>query len=377
MVALTLLSLVAAFWCVESFHRQDKLMPADESILPWRAQIRSNSNAGYTENTSGINASNGFQYNYLLTDDVRFPYALFSLIFGETDSDMNLVDLSRYSSVSFNVRCSQKNTLGFHLHSFDNTITQPSDFYSFRVAVQLFSCDEEWSRQEVNLHHLTVPFWWYSLHNVDIVDQRYDLAKVAALSFDSSRKGPLNTRMEVRITDLTLSSENWVVVWWSAALIISLWVGYFLWAFRQYIACLKMEVKARLQADRQLIAYQQISIQPELDRKKNQLLKIMACEFANPDMNLDFVIAETGINRNKINDLLKDEMGMTFSAYLNSLRLSAAATQLVLGKAGSISALALEVGYNNASYFNKLFKEQYGCSPKKFKALYKHTNTPC
>jgi AraC-like DNA-binding protein len=34
-----------------------------------------------------------------------------------------------------------------------------------------------------------------------------------------------------------------------------------------------------------------------------------------------------------------------------------------------VAEIAYSVGYANSSYFNKLFKEEYGCSPREFRKL--------
>jgi AraC-like DNA-binding protein len=39
------------------------------------------------------------------------------------------------------------------------------------------------------------------------------------------------------------------------------------------------------------------------------------------------------------------------------------ALRLLRDRAGNISQIALEVGYNNPSYFSKCFAEKFGCSP--------------
>jgi len=81
------------------------------------------------------------------------------------------------------------------------------------------------------------------------------------------------------------------------------------------------------------------------------------------------VVVETGANRNKINDILKAELGFTFSGYLNKLRLTEAARLLSEKGKATVGEIAYSVGYSNVSYFNKLFKEEYGCTPKSFRSL--------
>jgi AraC-like DNA-binding protein len=85
--------------------------------------------------------------------------------------------------------------------------------------------------------------------------------------------------------------------------------------------------------------------------------------------HLENVVAGTGANRNKINDILKVELGMTFTAYVKKLRLTESARLLAENPAATVSEVAYSVGYGSVSYFNKLFKEEYGCTPKVFKSV--------
>jgi AraC-like DNA-binding protein len=50
---------------------------------------------------------------------------------------------------------------------------------------------------------------------------------------------------------------------------------------------------------------------------------------------------------------------------------------LLTDKTGAtVAEVAHSVGYANGSYFIKLFKEEYGCTPKVFKSLAKQQETP-
>jgi AraC-like DNA-binding protein len=84
---------------------------------------------------------------------------------------------------------------------------------------------------------------------------------------------------------------------------------------------------------------------------------------------MDTVAARIGADRERINEILKMELGMTFTGYVNKLRLTEAARLLTDSSNRPIAEIAYSVGYANASYFNKLFKEEYGCTPKAFRSL--------
>jgi AraC-like DNA-binding protein len=99
------------------------------------------------------------------------------------------------------------------------------------------------------------------------------------------------------------------------------------------------------------------------------VLKYIATNYTNPELELESVVAGTGANRNKVNELLKTELGMTFTGYVNKLRLTEAARLLTEKSTATVAEIAYSVGYANVSYFNRLFKEEYGCTPKAFRTL--------
>jgi YesN/AraC family two-component response regulator len=148
-----------------------------------------------------------------------------------------------------------------------------------------------------------------------------------------------------------------------------LWACFLFWLIRQYTQSLVADVKDKLRKDRPLVAYQQLSIEPQKDREKALLLRFMATEYADPDLSLEKVIAASGINRTKINEILKKELGFTFTAYLNKLRLTAAARLLSENDKANVAQIAYSVGYNNVTYFNKIFKSEYGYTPRTFKMI--------
>lgn len=64
----------------------------------------------------------------------------------------------------------------------------------------------------------------------------------------------------------------------------------------------------------------------------------------------------------------KKHMNMTCIKYLNQYRLDMASHQLSCTSV-PITQVALENGFNNLSYFNRVFKKQFGITPKEFRKL--------
>ena len=62
----------------------------------------------------------------------------------------------------------------------------------------------------------------------------------------------------------------------------------------------------------------------------------------------------------------KQSMGVPFIRYLNSYRLSIASRRL-LSTSSTVLEIAEETGFENLSYFNRLFKQTYGTTPTDFR----------
>jgi AraC-like DNA-binding protein len=157
-----------------------------------------------------------------------------------------------------------------------------------------------------------------------------------------------------------------------AALVVILlasWLAFGLWFLRAHARALTSSLNTKMKADLPLMAYRELTLEPYKDKEKATVLRYIASNYTNADLDLDSVVVATGTNRNKVNEILKAELGMTFTSYLNKLRLTQAARLLVEKGSATISEIAYSVGYSNVSYFNRLFKEEYGCTPKDFRSL--------
>ena len=64
----------------------------------------------------------------------------------------------------------------------------------------------------------------------------------------------------------------------------------------------------------------------------------------------------------------KKHIGLTCVQYINNLRLEKSSI-LLTSTNNAIMDVSLEVGFDNLSYFNKLFKRKYNLTPKEFRTI--------
>ena len=367
-----LVILALATWallCLGFLLAQHKipLLPEGNSDIQWSSSFQSPSPTGETQ-LSIKREDEVIDYSFTLSPAEQYPYAAYS--FNLYEQARQPVDLTKYDRVRFEVTCEPENVLLFVLFTHDPQVTDPQNEPSQRVNSTFFSCDGTWQPVRVALRELTTPDWWLSLFGLEYSAQQYDLEKVYRFSIVNSLHSPKATLSRVKIREVEFGVKQAVYIYLIGALIMGCWVVGAVWLFRRYLSRLLMDVKAQVDKSRPFIAYRALSIAPQKEKAKAALLHHMATEYANPELSLEVTAAALGINRNKINEILKEELGVTYSAYINRIRLTEAARLLSENHKASISEVAYSVGYNNVSYFNRLFKSEHGCTPKSFQQIY-------
>jgi AraC-like DNA-binding protein len=350
------------------------LYPGRDGNFLWASSTEPAAPIGKTQLTVN-NEVGAIDYDFFLDPDGLFPYTHYSLYFIEPTQPHKLVDLTAFDSFNFRIICDPKNVLLMVLFSFDEKVTDFNNMATRRVSTTAFTCESHWADISIKFDDLMTPHWWLGRYGYDFSDQGFQLDKVMGFAWVNSLQSPMNTPSHVKLTDVSLRGYESRYLYMAVAISGCLWVLAIVWALRHYVTVLIAQLDLKIKQDQPLMAYKQLTMEPHRDKEKSALLRYIATEYANPDLNLDVASAELGINRTKINEILKVELSLTFSAYLNKLRLTEAARLLAQNEAANISEIAYVVGYNNVSYFNKLFKSEYGCAPKTFKSLYQPKDT--
>lgn len=87
--------------------------------------------------------------------------------------------------------------------------------------------------------------------------------------------------------------------------------------------------------------------------------------YFNKNITLNHVADEVGLSTSYFSKLFKDKLGMSYTDYLNKVRI--AASKELLKKDIPIIEIAQTVGFNDQSYFSKVFKKVEGVSPGNYK----------
>jgi AraC-like DNA-binding protein len=373
LVALILVLIVdalTAYLCIYLSYPTTTLVPHGRGGIHWRLVTTTDAVQGGTSTIRILDSGQqSLRFEFRLTSVAPLPFVSTELLLEDGQDNVVPVDLSKYTIITFVAKCAPTNLLLFTMPVFDPSISKPGEFQTYPSPGNYFSCSEKGTPVSLDLTRLTIPPWWFDQFKVDPSRQSYKLDQVAKFVFGASHRSPRELDSHVEISEITLRGRDYRYIAGLAIILVISCVAFGIWFLRAHSRALAASLESHLKNDLPFFAYRQLTLEPFKDKEKAAILQFMAANFTDPELDLDSVVARIGANREKINEILKRELGMTFTPYINKLRLTEAA-RLLTDKTGKpIGEIAYSVGYANASYFTKLFKEEYGCTPKAFRAL--------
>jgi AraC-like DNA-binding protein len=370
LIALLIVDALLAGLFIFLSHPTYSLSPALRGGVRWEPVAASDGVMGGTSTSTLRDAAPGaLAFDYRLTKVAQYPFIGARFVAKDAKGNPAPVDLRKYDTITFVARCSPAYPMMLGMATFDDKVSVPSQPLTWRSPGTFFSCNEQGVAVTVDLRRLTVPAWWLSMMKLPLSSQDYSLDKVMQFSFGSSSQTPFDVDSHVEIGNLKLHSRDYRYIVALAVILVTGWILFGIWFFRTHTRTLAASLNCRLKKDLPLVAYRELTVQPYRDEEKASVLKFIATNYTDPELDLESVVAGTGANRNKVNDLLKTELGMTFTGYVNKLRLTEAARLLTEQSTATVAEIAYSIGYANVSYFNRLFKEEYGCTPKSFRTL--------
>jgi len=178
---------------------------------------------------------------------------------------------------------------------------------------------------------------------------------------------------------------------WATSIFIGvllIWIGYMLGPFTSYIVgaisfsvvfyllvlfwILKRKKKTLFFED--TIKYGNKKIADETANSIQAQLKVLFEEekqFKNPDLKLQDVAKKLNISTHSLSQYLNENLGKSFSLFINEYRIEAAKTLLISKKEFTIEAIGYECGFNSKSTFFTAFKSITKTTP----ATYKKSNS--
>lgn len=102
------------------------------------------------------------------------------------------------------------------------------------------------------------------------------------------------------------------------------------------------------------------------EKRINQVFQYVQNNFTETTLSVEKAANQIHLTKGAFCKFFKNTCGKTFSDYVNELRI-AHACNLLLEREKSIHTIAFECGFDNLSYFNRVFLAKKGVTPNKFR----------
>ncbi|MBQ8026473.1 MAG: helix-turn-helix domain-containing protein [Oscillospiraceae bacterium] len=89
----------------------------------------------------------------------------------------------------------------------------------------------------------------------------------------------------------------------------------------------------------------------------------------NEKLSLDALAREVYLSKSYLSSMFMEETGISLTEYITKVRIEKS-KRLLTENSISISAIAMQCGFKDQSYFTKVFKKETGTSPKKYRNNY-------
>lgn len=119
--------------------------------------------------------------------------------------------------------------------------------------------------------------------------------------------------------------------------------------------------------------YDEVSISSSDSRLIDKVIESIRKNIENPEFSVDDLSREVGLSRVHLNRKLKENINISPSNLIKSIRLKQAAYLLINNKV-NISEVAYKVGFSTHSYFSSNFKDYFGMAPSEFILKYQESN---
>ncbi|MCM1122788.1 MAG: AraC family transcriptional regulator [Eubacterium sp.] len=87
------------------------------------------------------------------------------------------------------------------------------------------------------------------------------------------------------------------------------------------------------------------------------------------------IAAKQELSLHYLSHFFKENFGVSFQQYVSKIRCEKA-QQLLLLTDDSLLDISISTGFSDPKYFNRAFREQYGCTPKEYRKKFEHEPLP-
>lgn len=288
--------------------------------------------------------NNSFSFRYTKSGKQAHPFT--GVYFPLENID---IDFSEYDAIVVGIKIKKARRIPFNLSV--QTLKETHQYVR-----QFLDVKENQEMYTLQLSDFFTPTSWYDRNDVAKVDiPNPDFSKVEALSFESCHLLKPLIEDEFEVFHLELKKDHTWTYTVISCFVILVILTLRVWLFRLFSN--KKEIIH--------IPIKQIE-REDGGSMEDKALAFLAENYTNPNLTLNDLTENFGINNREMSAIIKNKTAMAFPKYISFMRVEEAKRLIKSKDYKTISEVGYAVGFNSPSNFNRVFKAMAGISPKQF-----------
>jgi AraC-like DNA-binding protein len=296
------------------------------------------------------NSKGQVDFTFMLKHGNTFPYCGMSFFIVKSI----YFDASRYDYIKLRMKAENTKRIQVHRIDFIPGLTILSNYNTYRHSVLDMPVDLKWNDYIIPFNSLVTPEWNYDTLKTDEKkigppDSRY----FTGINFQSSDQNKFNKKITYSIQSIQLGKSPLIFI-----------ISTVLFAVIILIVNILLSIISI--NNYTLIFAKPLELKNYAEEEDARIKNYLGEHYMDPDISIERLNQDLGISIHKITKVVQKISGMPFKKYLNYLRIVEARRQLARTDR-PITEIAMMLGYNNTTHFNRVFKQIEKISPTDFR----------
>jgi AraC-like DNA-binding protein len=311
---------------------------------------------GNSEIFSVDSDSSVLRFSYVLRKGYPYPYAGITIPLGNGNS--RFLDCSAFDILKIRIASSQLSDCKVYLRVHDRNVSRKDEPLSERYLYRELEVGPTPRDIAIPFKEFVTPDWWYQKNNITLSDAApVDFSQVSALQLESGSTAKTGIVDTISIYGIScVQKPNFLIIGILAGLL----------AASAAFSILRL-LPARKKQPPIVITYDKKELHNYRDMDARRISEYVAEHFSEPALSILTVGKSLGLSQKKIARVMNEEFTMSFKQYLTSIRVHEA-KRLLQETDRLVFDIALAVGFNNISHFNRVFKNATQVSPLEFRS---------
>ncbi len=212
-------------------------------------------------------------------------------------------------------------------------------------------CTPDKVEYAIPLSSFQIPIWWLKMNRKE--DHfAIDWSKINTLSVQNDPMLAVGTAQYFTLEALDLAT----LIWWPFYMAI-------LWLFSSILIEYFLKRARRRPADLRYVPIEEGALASD---DPWEVVVHYVAEHYREDITLETVFLATGIGKHRVSSLMKEKASLNFRQYINGIRIREA-ERLFKETSLRVTEIGYEVGFTNATHFNRVFRELKGIAPSEYR----------